>query len=93
MARFYSMTVGVLQVEADSLVAVLFGTREGLWVDVSQGDVLVPLQVSHQNSDLWLHQTNPAATRENNIHAFSKPAHVHNKVIHKNKKTKSKDME
>lgn len=36
----------------DSLVAVLFGTREGLWVDVSQGDVLVPLQVSHQNSDL-----------------------------------------
>lgn len=36
----------------DSLIAVLLGTREGLWVDVGQGDVLVPLQVSHQNSDL-----------------------------------------
>lgn len=36
----------------DSLIAVLLGTREGLWVDVSQGDVLVPLQVPHQNSDL-----------------------------------------
>lgn len=38
--------------EVDSLIAVLLGTREGLWVDVSQGDVLVPLQVSHQDSDL-----------------------------------------
>lgn len=36
----------------DSLVAVLFGPGEGLGVDVSQGDVLVPLQVSHQNADL-----------------------------------------
>lgn len=36
----------------DSLIAVLLGTREGLRVDVSQGDVLVPLQVSHQDSDL-----------------------------------------
>lgn len=36
----------------DSLVAVLFGPGEGLGVDMSQGDVLIPLQVSHQNADL-----------------------------------------
>lgn len=46
-------------INLDSLVAVLFGAREGLGVDMSQGDVLVPLEVSHQNADLWLHQTNP----------------------------------
>lgn len=57
--------------EVDSLVAVLFGTREGLWVDVSQGDVLVPLQVPHQNPDLWLHQTNPAPTRGNKNQSLS----------------------
>lgn len=43
----------------DSLVTVFLGPGEGLGVDVSQGDVLVPLQVSHQNSDLGLHQTDP----------------------------------
>lgn len=39
-------------INLDSLVAVLFGAREGLGVDMSQGDVLVPLEVSHQNADL-----------------------------------------
>lgn len=38
--------------KVNSLVAVLLGPREGLGVDVSQGDVLIPLQVSHQNADL-----------------------------------------
>lgn len=43
----------------DSLIAVLFGAREGLGVDMSQGDVLVPFKVSHQDADLRLHQTDP----------------------------------
>lgn len=38
--------------DLNSLVAVLLGPGEGLGVDMSQGDVLVPLQVSHQNADL-----------------------------------------
>lgn len=38
--------------KVDLLIAVLFGPGEGLWVDVSQGDVFIPLQVSHQNADL-----------------------------------------
>lgn len=42
----------VLWVTLDSLVAVLFGPWEGLGVDMSQGDVLVPLQVPHQNTNL-----------------------------------------
>ena len=46
-----------------SLATVLLGAREGLGVDVGQGDVLVPLQVSHQHSDLGLHQPNPVEGR------------------------------
>lgn len=38
--------------ELDSLVAVFFGARKGLRVDVSQSDELVPLQVPNQNTDL-----------------------------------------
>ena len=38
-------------IKQNSLAAVLFGAREGLRVDMSQGDVLIPLQVSHQNSN------------------------------------------
>ena len=42
-----------------SLATVFLGAREGLGVDVGQGDVLIPLQVPHQHSDLGLHQSNP----------------------------------
>lgn len=45
--------------KADLLVAVLFWAREGLGVDMSQGDELIPLQVSHQNANLRLHQADP----------------------------------
>lgn len=41
-----------LQEELDSLIAVVFGPREGLRVDMSQRNVLIPLEVSHEDTDL-----------------------------------------
>ena len=41
------------------LATVFLGAGEGLGVDVGQGDVLIPLQVPHQHSDLGLDQANP----------------------------------
>ena len=49
----------------DSLIAVFFGAWEGLGVDMSQGDVLVPFKVSHQDADLRLHQTDPDKKHQN----------------------------
>ena len=57
-----------VRIKQNSLAAVLFGAREGLGVDMSQGDVLIPLQVSHQNSDFWLHQTDPEGKTSVCIH-------------------------
>lgn len=61
----------MISASVDSLVAVLFVAGEGLGVDVSQGDVLVPLEVSHQDPDLRLHQANPGGGAQRTSRSFS----------------------
>lgn len=72
-----------LWMKLDSLVPVLFRSREWLGVYMSQGNVLVPLQVSHQNTDLWLHQADPGEKKtnkkNNNIKTWS--GRVHHKAV------------